>query len=183
MFKAMKNNKAADLQMNVVVMMLLFVLCVALGIDFWMASSTKILIIKETQSAEIYCLVKTLSNNYDVLNLSGQDKETMDLSAYQDKAVALMGKGGKTYGKEVSTGELYERINNLSYVDSYKTRISGLLSRPIGEMGIKTEITYLTKVFVRTTPPAFNKSEEIENSSADEINIIVSAKVVPRPVK
>ena len=132
--------------MNVVVMMLLFVLCVALGIDFWMASSTKILIIKETQSAEIYCLVKTLSNNYDVLNLSGQDKETMDLSVYQ-------------------------------------TRISGLLSRPIGEMGIKTEITYLTKVFVRTTPPAFNKSEEIAHASADEINIIVSAKVVPRPVK
>lgn len=182
-FKKINNNKGVDLQLSVVVMLLIFVMAIFMAIDFWMASSAKIILIKEIQSAEVYCLVKTVQGNYTKLRLiPEEDVFNTNLTDLQEEAVNLYGLSRGTH-ENLKPGEIYTRLSDVPYLRTWTvTDVKGTDYPAMGEFGIFTALTYSTNTLVRSPQQifeVFRNRQQINNTSVKDIKLTVAAKVVP----
>lgn len=173
------NNKGADLQLTAIVMICVFVFAIFMAMDFWFASSAKILLIKETQAAEVYCLVKTIEGNYTELHQIA-DPYTYNLNTEQSEAIERFGTAGGT-DEAPKYGEIYSRLGHAGYLKTWKIdRVAGI-SPPIGEMGIAMTMTYTTNTFIRSTDQiiGFLNGDNVKASANKPITLSVTAKVIP----
>lgn len=181
-FRKLENNKGADLQLVVVVLMLIFMFAIFMAMDFWMASTAKIIIIKETQAAEVYCLVKTVQGNYTKLQ-EIMDPTTAFMGTYQAMAIEKFGQPGGT-DENPRNGEIYSRLKNIDYLKTYTvTDVRGVSQSPVGHFGIYMKMKYTTRNIIRAPQDIigwfFRDKKNIENTANKEITLAVSAKVVP----
>lgn len=193
-FKKINNNKGAgDLQLIMVCTLLIVTLALCMCIDFWNASVAKISIVKTIQSAEIYCLVKSIANDYEDLRHNTLEHATqISYDTYSDQAVTNMGDGG---GKKTlvdnefvitkKVGELYTRLNSNNYIRNY--HVQSIRKLPsLGQIGMKTEMTYTTNTIIRSPEdiiPALRRGQgedkDISTDANNEISVVVAAKLVP----
>lgn len=181
-FKKIKNNNGADLHLTIVVMILIFVFSIFLAMDFWFASSAKIILVKEIQSAEVYCLVKTVQGNYTELQRI-DDPFTADMTTYQNMATERFGRQGGTM-ETPKNGEIYQRLRQVDYLVDYQVDEIKGMDVPIGEFGIYMRMTYKTKTLVRSPGEISNMfdgedDEALKATANKDIKLSVSAKVIP----
>lgn len=169
-----KNNRGGgDLQFLATCFLFIFMVALSLLLDFWYVSSAKISIIKEVQGAELFRLVTSIKEGggLDDPIFSESDPTKVDLGSYQRVAVNGM------------RNELVNRLDNLTFLKNYEIQTIEGLSQPIGEMGIRTIMTYQVKTMIRTPGQIFNimlkDDEELELTSADSVQLKVMTKLVP----
>lgn len=193
-FKKINNNKGAgDLQLGMVCTLLIVVLALSMCVDFWNASVAKISVIKTIQSAEIYCLVKSIAGDYEKLRHNTlEEAVAIEYDLYADAAVTNMGDGGgsKTITPEgikitKPNGELYEKLNANAYLKTYKVEYITKLPTT-GQIGMRTKMTYTTSTLVRSLNQimsglrkANGQNKDLVLTANDEIAVTVASKLVP----
>lgn len=178
--KKMDNNRGADLHMVTVMMILIFSLSIFMAMDFWVASSTKVILLKETEAAEIYSLVKAIEGSYDTLiHINPQEILSYNMTSYQTRAIQIYGQVGGS--KDVKkSGEVYDRLNTINHLLTYKVTKVGEPGAPVGQIGIASTIEYTTKTIVRSPkalPGLFGN--KIKATANKTISLSVSSKLVP----
>lgn len=179
MIRKLKNNNSAggDLQFAIVTFLFVFVVCVCLLLDFWFVSTAKISVTKAVQSAELYCLVtkapKIGGGAGDGDEAIQGDMWSANLQQFQTQAL-------KCYKDE---GELYARINNIPYLRDEQYNLIEGLANPVGQMGIRTEMKYRVKTFIRSPGQMFNFMRGNTDPDLDAtkwVSLKVTTKLVPR---
>ena len=178
--KLKNNNKGgADLQFAIAVFLFMFVVCMALILDFWFVSSAKISVLKAVQQAELYCLI----SNAPVTNeLGGNDAsadysqmQTANLSSFQNQAVSC------------TVTDLPDKIEGFPYIKYYDVLHVQGLSDTIGQMGVMSIVRYRINTLMRSPRQIFGFMDNTErgNLTDDDIdaknwvNLKVTTKLVP----
>lgn len=183
MLSKLKNNNkgGADLQFAISVFLFMFVVCMALLVDFWFVSSAKISVLKAVQQVELYCLVKNAPKGNE---LGGNDASadysnmyTADLSTNQALAVGC------------SDVDLPGKMAGFPYISEYTLSepISGL-SDHIGQMGVRIRMKYKVKTMLRSPEQIFgfmtvrngeNKVTDDDIDAKNWVPLTVTTKLVP----
>ena len=174
--KLKTNNKGgADLQFAVATFLFMFVVCLALLIDFWYVSSAKISVMKAVQESELYSLVTNAPkmNEAGGDDMGGKYTNLFDVNLSTNQSAAVL----------CTKPELNNKLETFPYLEEYSINSVVGLTDYMGQMGVRTVMRYKVKTMLRSPGQIFNFmrpwEDESELTAANWVPLTITTKLVP----